>query len=72
MVWQEIGQYARCLNYVPQVKLEHHHFYNNMRKNDDPNYESTYQYDLRMTWNWKANDSISDIKKVKGALYGGN
>lgn len=70
LVWQEIGQFARCLNYVSDVKLEHHHFYNNKRQNDDPTYEATYQHDLRMTWNWKANDSISDIKKVKGVLYG--
>lgn len=69
-VWMEIGKYAKCLNYVPEVFIEHLHFLIGKRENDDKGYDANFEYDKRMFWNWNANESIADIKKVKGVLYG--
>ena len=69
-VWREIGSMARCLYYVPEVKIEHHHFINGKRDNDDKEYQKTYNHDRMMFANWLANYSIKDIRHVRKVVHG--
>jgi len=68
-VWMEIGRYAGCIRYVPDAKLEHHHFVNNKRENDDPNFWETYTHDKLKLANWVANDSVKEIKMIRRLIH---
>jgi hypothetical protein len=61
---------ARCIYYVPEVKIEHNHFINNKRVNDDKNYQKIYNHDRMMFANWLANYSIKDIRHVRRVVHG--
>lgn len=70
VVWQEIGRMAKCLHYIPEVEIEHLHFINNKRDNDDAEFQNTYDRDRMMFANWIANDSIKDIRNVRRVVQG--
>jgi hypothetical protein len=69
-VWNEIGRFAKCLHYVEGVSIEHKHFINNKRKNDDDDYQKTYNHDRMQYMNWVANDSIRDTRHVRRVVHG--
>jgi hypothetical protein len=68
-VWGEIGRFSKSLYYIPDVIIEHKHHINGKRSMD--NMDGDLNSDRMKYLNWIANESISDIKKVKEALNGG-
>ena len=70
-IWKEIGNAAHCLHYVPEVIIEHRHFINNKRENDDPEYLKVYSKDRMKFANWYANNAIRDFRTVRRLVNGG-
>jgi hypothetical protein len=70
VVWKTIGERADCLFHVPQVNIEHRHWINGKRVQDEQDYQATYQHDLMKQMDWFANDAITDIRKVRKVCNG--
>lgn len=71
-VWMELGRYAKCLHYCPEIKIEHRHFLNGKRENDVSDFERVNHLDRMAFANWLSNESLNDIRKVRKALNGHN
>jgi len=65
VVWMELGRRLNCLKYVPDVEIEHRHFVNGKRENDDPNFWGTYGYDKEAFLEWFTTSAVFDTEAIR-------
>ena len=75
-VWKHIGNELKILHYVPEVIIEHNHWFKNKELIDDiylkTNSTEMYNIDRIAFTEWKVKQSKTDIETIKGVLDGTN
>jgi hypothetical protein len=66
-IWYDIGSSAKCLYYAPKIKIDHRHWLNQKREQDDPKYNDKYSHDMDMYYDWCDGPKYFDVQRVVDA-----
>lgn len=68
LVWKDIGRALGRLHYLPDVHIEHRHWINGKRTQDNPDYDKVYKEDMEQYHRWWVLQRKIDIAKLREVL----